>query len=400
MKALKNGGHTVVVVTNFPYRKGTTTEADAVVCNFSGSPDSIRAAADLLFGAIKPYPTTKMPIDLSAEKNLPDQETPPPAKKAAKKACRQNGQRLGAESARAVIHHCGVGWSSGFSRLAAQRLYSSATKTTKEAKAKCLNPLRSTSAISTRSPETKVTAIYEQNKMAVHFQGMSKTLQFPQTVALQGAPTCSIGISPYGLYNRLNDAGRLIMLNQKAVQFGSAPFVRIGDKCTMLTQKQPGETELLDDIPAVKNYYHPPVEEKNVSLTIATPSVEMAYKVGKIKVIRRLISPLLSGNEQTLMPIGVEEFEVQNASKDAQDDHARRAQAVPRQSSGKGAQADGPGQRLYLRPRAVHGQKHEAFRVRRRSRHRHGQLGNPQPHGAGRGRNGRSVRLTSSRISA
>ena len=76
----------------------------------------------------------------------------------------------------------------------------------------------------------EIAAIYEQNKMAVHFQGMSKTLQFPQTVALQGAPTCSIGISPYGLYNRLNDAGRLIMLNQKAIQFASAPFVRIGDK--------------------------------------------------------------------------------------------------------------------------------------------------------------------------
>src|SRR5208282_4800415 len=105
----------------------------------------------------------------------------------------------------------------------------------------------------------RIAAIYEQNKMTVHFQGMSKTLQFPQTVALQGAPTCSIGISPYGLYNRLNDAGRLIML----------------------TQKLPGETELPDDIPAIKNYYHPSVEEKNVSLTIATPSLEMAFKVGK-----------------------------------------------------------------------------------------------------------------------
>jgi hypothetical protein len=93
----------------------------------------------------------------------------------------------------------------------------------------------------------KTAAIYEKNKMTVHFQGMSKTLQFPQTVALQGAPTCSIGISPYGLYNRLNDAGRLIMLNQKAIQFGSAPFVRIGDKCTMLTQKQPQTAENPDD---------------------------------------------------------------------------------------------------------------------------------------------------------
>ena len=76
----------------------------------------------------------------------------------------------------------------------------------------------------------KIAAIYERNKMGVHFQGMSKTLQFPQTAALQGAPTCSIGLSPHGLYNRLNDAGRLILLNQKAVQFASAPFARINGK--------------------------------------------------------------------------------------------------------------------------------------------------------------------------
>lgn len=85
VKALKSAGHTVVVVTNFPYRKGTTTVADAVVCNFSGTPDSIRVSADLLFGVIKPYPTTKMPIDLSAENNLPEEETPAPKKSQEKK---------------------------------------------------------------------------------------------------------------------------------------------------------------------------------------------------------------------------------------------------------------------------------------------------------------------------
>ncbi len=164
----------------------------------------------------------------------------------------------------------------------------------------------------------KIAAIYEQNKMAVHFQGMSKTMQFPQTVALQGAPTCSVGISPYGLYNRLNDAGRLIMLNQKAVQFASAPFVRIGDKFTMLTQRQPQVSETPDDVPALLNYYPPSIDEKNISLTIATPSMEMAFKIGKVRIIRRLISPLLSGNEQTLMPIGVEQYEVQNASNEPQ----------------------------------------------------------------------------------
>ena len=89
VKALKQAGKTVVVVTNFPYRKGTTVQADAVVCNFSGSPDSIRAAADLVFGAIKQCPTTKMPIDLSAEKNLPVQDTPAPVKPTAKKPAKK-----------------------------------------------------------------------------------------------------------------------------------------------------------------------------------------------------------------------------------------------------------------------------------------------------------------------
>ena len=85
VKALKAAGKDVVVVTNFPYRRGTTAEADAVICNFSGTPDSIRASADLLFGAIKPYDTTKMPIDLSAEKNLPDEPEATPVKTKKKK---------------------------------------------------------------------------------------------------------------------------------------------------------------------------------------------------------------------------------------------------------------------------------------------------------------------------
>ncbi len=165
----------------------------------------------------------------------------------------------------------------------------------------------------------KITEIYDKNNMTVHFQGMSKTLQFPQTVALQGAPTCSIGISPYGFYNRLNDAGRLIMLNQKAVQFGSVPYIRIDDECTLLTQKEPDETELPDDIPALKNYYHSPVAKKDVTMTIATPSLELTYTLENAKVTRRLISPLLSGNDETLMPLGVEEFEVENTSDETQE---------------------------------------------------------------------------------
>jgi uncharacterized protein (DUF608 family) len=159
----------------------------------------------------------------------------------------------------------------------------------------------------------------------------------------------------------LNDAGRLIMLNQKAVQFGSAPYIRIGDTCTMLTQKQPGETELPDDIPALKNYYHPSIAEKNVSLTIATPSLEIAFKLGKIKIIRRIISPLLSGNDQTLMPFGVEEFEIENTSSDAQE----ITLVVPRPSlvnlqekELKPTDQDS----VYVSSAALSGQKHEEFR--------------------------------------
>ena len=77
-------------------------------------------------------------------------------------------------------------------------------------------------------------------------------MQFPQTIFLQGAPTCSVGISPEGLYNRLNDAGRLVFLNQKAIQLASAPFIRVGDKTVMLTTKKPEVMESPDDIPVSK----------------------------------------------------------------------------------------------------------------------------------------------------
>jgi beta-N-acetylhexosaminidase len=62
VKKLKEAGHKVVIVTNYPYLEGVTQEADAVVCNFSASPDSIRISAALLFGEVKPFASTKMPI--------------------------------------------------------------------------------------------------------------------------------------------------------------------------------------------------------------------------------------------------------------------------------------------------------------------------------------------------
>jgi beta-N-acetylhexosaminidase len=82
VKKLKKAGHKVVVVTNSPYIEGTTQEADAVVCNFSGTPDSIRAAADLLFGKIKPSAKTKLPIKLGVQRATPVKKLKAPLKKA------------------------------------------------------------------------------------------------------------------------------------------------------------------------------------------------------------------------------------------------------------------------------------------------------------------------------
>jgi uncharacterized protein (DUF608 family) len=166
---------------------------------------------------------------------------------------------------------------------------------------------------------SQISEIYVKNKMMVHFQGMSKTLQFPHTIFLQGAPTCSIGISPDGLYNRLNNAGRLILLNQNAIQFASAPFIGIdNEKPVMLTAKNPTTAEGPDDVPALKNYYHPPVSEKQVSISLATPLALISYKLNNVTITRKLISPFLSGDKQALMPVGVEEYEVTNTSKKEQ----------------------------------------------------------------------------------
>ncbi len=73
-KKLKQAGHKIVVVTNNPYIEGTTKEADVVVCNFSGTPDSIRVSADLLFGKIKPLPSTKLPVKLGDQQEVPEKK--------------------------------------------------------------------------------------------------------------------------------------------------------------------------------------------------------------------------------------------------------------------------------------------------------------------------------------
>lgn len=69
VKKLKKAGHKIIVVTNHPYVEGTTEEADAVICNFSATPDSIRTSADLLFGKFKPRSETKVPVDIKKQKS-------------------------------------------------------------------------------------------------------------------------------------------------------------------------------------------------------------------------------------------------------------------------------------------------------------------------------------------
>lgn len=73
-KKLKKDGHQVVVVTNNPYVEGTTKEADVVICNFSGTPDSIRSSADLLFGKFKPLASTKLTVKLPDQEGIPEKK--------------------------------------------------------------------------------------------------------------------------------------------------------------------------------------------------------------------------------------------------------------------------------------------------------------------------------------
>ena len=44
-------GKKVVVVTNCPYELGAVAEAGTVVCNYSVTPESLRAAAKVLYGS-------------------------------------------------------------------------------------------------------------------------------------------------------------------------------------------------------------------------------------------------------------------------------------------------------------------------------------------------------------
>jgi beta-N-acetylhexosaminidase len=74
IRKLKQAGHKVVVVTNYPYVEGITKEADVAVCNFSGTPDSIRVSTDLLFGKIKQNPKSKLPISIGVQQPVSEKK--------------------------------------------------------------------------------------------------------------------------------------------------------------------------------------------------------------------------------------------------------------------------------------------------------------------------------------
>ena len=128
----------------------------------------------------------------------------------------------------------------------------------------------------------------------------------------------------------------------------------------MLTARDPEAVEGPDDIPALKNYYHPSIPEKQVSISLATPLAEMEYNLGKIHVTRRMISPFLSGTDQALMPLGVEEYEIRNSSNKEQ----RVTLVIPRPSlvnlqekELKPTDQD----TVYVCSTPVHGHRHQEF---------------------------------------
>ena len=55
----------------------------------------------------------------------------------------------------------------------------------------------------------------------------------------------------------------------------------------MLTAKNPTTAEGPDDVPALKNYYHPAIAEKQTSISLATPLAELGYKLENVKVTKR-----------------------------------------------------------------------------------------------------------------
>jgi uncharacterized protein (DUF608 family) len=164
----------------------------------------------------------------------------------------------------------------------------------------------------------KINDVYIKNRMGVHNQGHYLSVSSPQAIAKQGTLTLSLVISPEGCVTGMIDAGSLIFLNDHPFQLSSIPFVRVQDGTTcMLTSYKLETLTNPDDFPLPQNYYYPTVGQKSVSLSLATPLAELRYKLESVDITRRIISPLLSQNDQFL-PAGVEEYVLQNRTNSAE----------------------------------------------------------------------------------
>jgi uncharacterized protein (DUF608 family) len=159
---------------------------------------------------------------------------------------------------------------------------------------------------------SKIKDVYVKNRMGVHNQGHYLSVSSPQAIAKQGTLTLSLVISPEGCVTGLIDAGSLIFLNDHPLQLASIPYVQVQDGTTcMLTSYNLEELKNPDDFPLPQNYYYPTVAQKSVSLSLATPLAELRYKLDSVDITRRIVSPLLSQNDQFL-PAGVEEYVLTN----------------------------------------------------------------------------------------
>jgi uncharacterized protein (DUF608 family) len=165
---------------------------------------------------------------------------------------------------------------------------------------------------------SRITEVYDTNKMRVHNQGHYLSVASPQSIAKEGTLTLSVIISPQGTITGMIDAGALIFFNDNPLQMASIPFVRINDdEPFMLTSQSPSSFNNPDDFPLPEKNYYRPITMKDIRISIATPLAEFHYRLPKTEITRRIVSSLLSKNDQFL-PASVEEYVISNKAKSSQ----------------------------------------------------------------------------------
>ena len=162
---------------------------------------------------------------------------------------------------------------------------------------------------------SRITTVYEKNRMGIHNQGHYLSVSSPQAIAQEGTLTLSVTVSPYGTVTGIKDAGALIFLNDNPLRLASVPFIRIDDGSPlMLTFLDPSAIADPDDFPLPGNYYYPPIPKKYCLMSIATPLAELRYELPGAEVTRRIVPPLFSDGDQ-FTPVSVEEFLVTNITE-------------------------------------------------------------------------------------